>query len=357
MRVSLTDWTAEIEAAKDKVFAAANFLESPREPRPNDPNSELIRIGNIHKPTKIPHNYLPRYAHVFDAIRHDVRVMVEIGVQTDVSVKTWKDYFPNAHIIGLDIDPECSKFAEDRVEILIGDQRDPSFLLDAIKHIGQPIDIVVDDGLHTPDAIMASFKYLYPALSSYGIYAIEDVIAIPEINAFFMDTISAIQHWPRDVPGALWPILREFEDHPGWFVQNTIGIEVYRYIGFVKRGFNPLTNPNFMTDDECFVIHNRSLDGVKAAVAELQAKGIEPTRALLEQAVGFQERHAVAWYLAGMTQASWENWRALRTRQLEKAPMTPPKTTVERLEREVASLKAEIAKLQGSPSAKVKSAG
>lgn len=347
--LSLIDWVAEIEAAKDAVFAEVDFLDHPREPKPNDQNSPLIRIGNAYKPTKIRHNYLPRYAHVFDAIRHDVKVFVEIGVQTDASIKTWKEYFPRARIIGIDIDPDGSKYAEDRIEILIGDQRDPKFLLDAIKHIGEPIDIVVDDGLHTADAIMASFKYLYPALSSYGIYAIEDIVDIPKVNAFLMDTISAIQHWPRDMPGCLWPILREFEDQPGWFVQNTIGIEVYRYIGFIKRGFNPLTNPNFMSDDECFGIHNQSLDRVKTAVADLRARGMEPTRELLVEQVGFQERCAVDWYNSGMTHASMENWRAWRLRQLENQRVLPPKNQIERLRRENDSLRSENLALRAAP--------
>ena len=340
-RASIPDWIAEIDLAKDEVLETVDFLDHERAPQPNDANSELVRLGNVHKPTKIPHNYLPRYAHVFDDIRMETKVFLEIGVQTDVSVKTWKDYFPNAKIYGLDIDPDCAKFSDDRIEILIGDQTDPDFLKQVIKTIGEPIDIIVDDGLHSTEAIMTSFKYLYPALGPYGIYAIEDIIANEEVNAFLMDVIAAIQHWPKNVPGALWPILREFNDNPGWFVENTIGLEVYRYLAFIKRGFNPLTNPNFMTDEEAFGTHNHSLGLVKKAYADLAAEGLEPTRERLVEKVGFQESHAIAWYDSGMHEAKWENWTRFREKQLANAAALPPKTLVQKLSAEVERLRAE----------------
>jgi FtsZ-binding cell division protein ZapB len=346
MRVSLKDWTVEIEAAKDRMLSEVEFLTAKREPLPNDSSSELIRLGNIYKPTKIPHNYLPRYAHVFDAIRHDVRNVVEIGVQTDASVKMWRDYFPKARIIGLDIDPTCLKFAGERIEILIGDQMDPSFLISVVKHIGSPIDIVIDDGLHTAEAIMTSFKYLYPSLSSYGIYAIEDIIEIPEVNAFLMDAIKAIQHWPENTPSTLWQVLREFDDNPGWFVNNTIGIEVYRFLAFIKRGFNPTTNPNFLSDEKCFRAHNFWLDRVRGAASDLAVKGTEPTRERLVEAVGFHERHAVDWYLGGLTHASWETWRAFMQRKRQSTQVLPARTRIDKLEREAENVRAQNASLK-----------
>src|SRR3954462_6194741 len=75
----------------------------------------LPELGERFRPTKRIHNYLLRYDHVFGSFRHRVRRMVEIGVQTDSSVRMWRDYFPNAEIIGIDIDPECQRFESDRI--------------------------------------------------------------------------------------------------------------------------------------------------------------------------------------------------------------------------------------------------
>ena len=41
--------------------------------------------------------------------------------------KTWKEYFSNAQIYGLDIDSGCKKHEEDRVNIVIGSQIDENF--------------------------------------------------------------------------------------------------------------------------------------------------------------------------------------------------------------------------------------
>ena len=129
----------------------------------------LPELGEKYRATKRMHNYLVRYDHVFGAARHNFKRMVEIGVQSDASVRMWQDYFPNAQIIGIDIDPECKRFENDRIKIIIGDQTDRAFLEAFARENFGTIDIVVDDGLHTADAILTSFTALYPALSTHGI--------------------------------------------------------------------------------------------------------------------------------------------------------------------------------------------
>ena len=49
---------------------------------------------------------------------------MEIGVYHGNSLKVWKDYFPNAEIYGIDIDPSCKKFEDERTKIIICDQND-----------------------------------------------------------------------------------------------------------------------------------------------------------------------------------------------------------------------------------------
>ena len=80
--------------------------------------------------------YLDTYNKYFLERRNDIKVFVEIGVLNGNSLKMWSEYFPNAIIYGLDINPDCKRFESDRIKILIGDQNDNIFLNHVKNFIG-----------------------------------------------------------------------------------------------------------------------------------------------------------------------------------------------------------------------------
>jgi len=87
----------------------------------------------------------------------------------------WKRYLgPHVQIVGIDINPECSEFAEDQVAVRIGDQRDENFLSEILREFGPP-DVVLDDGSHRMADVVGSFQYLYPRLDRNGVYMVEDM--------------------------------------------------------------------------------------------------------------------------------------------------------------------------------------
>lgn len=118
---------------------------------------------------KLP-QYFDMYSDVFAGFTNKPIRFLEIGVADGKSLKTWKQYFPLADIWGLDIDPDCLKYKEDRIKIIIGDQRDKE-LLERLP----PFDIIVDDGGHMMDMQQISFEVLYPNLNPGGWYFIEDL--------------------------------------------------------------------------------------------------------------------------------------------------------------------------------------
>ncbi len=259
----------------------------------------LQALGERYSPSKRLHNYLLRYDHVFGGTRHDVKRMVEIGVQTDTSVRMWRDYFPNAEIIGIDIDPECKRFESDRITIAIGDQTDPVFLSQFAREYFGKIDIIVDDGLHTPEAVKVSFEQLYPALSTHGIYSVEDLGIHQYIPALVAAITAAINYWPANMNHKLWQILDDLGPDADWFARNTIGVEFYRYILFVKRGVNPRDNPFIMPREDYYGSVNNALNQVAKAKAKLIAAGKVVNAENLIEIVGFQHRYYVYDYLAG----------------------------------------------------------
>lgn len=118
--------------------------------------------------------YLDVYNRYFSEIRNDVKVFVEIGILNGKSLKMWEEYFPNATIFGIDINPSCKQFESGRVKIFIGDQNDEIFLNDIKSKIGD-IDILLDDGSHITNHQIKTFNVLYPSVNSKGFYVVEDL--------------------------------------------------------------------------------------------------------------------------------------------------------------------------------------
>ncbi len=120
-------------------------------------------------------SYLDVYETYFRSLRDRDVALVEIGVREGCSLRTWKEYFPKGRIYGIDIDPNCAEIVEDRIAVAIGSQDDEEFLAHCFP--GAPeFDIIIDDGSHINEHIIASFEFLFHhRLKSGGIYVIEDL--------------------------------------------------------------------------------------------------------------------------------------------------------------------------------------
>jgi hypothetical protein len=132
-------------------------------------------LTNDQRPIDKWKHYFPIYERHFSRFVNSDVVVVEIGCGQGGSLQLWKRFFgPHARIIGIDIDPRCASFAEDQIEILIGDQSNTQFLLAMVGQYGSP-DIVIDDGSHMMEHVKRSFDTLYPLLSRNGVYMVEDL--------------------------------------------------------------------------------------------------------------------------------------------------------------------------------------
>ena len=120
-------------------------------------------------------SYLDVYNHYFSKVRESVKTFVEIGILNGSSLKMWRDYFPNATIYGIDINPHCISYEEERIKIFIGSQNDVDFL-NKLKHEIGEIDILIDDGSHITNHQITTFNSLYPLIKRGGFYAIEDLL-------------------------------------------------------------------------------------------------------------------------------------------------------------------------------------
>ena len=126
-----------------------------------------------------PLGFLTEYEHLFAGLRYQPVRILELGVQTGRSLLIWRDYFPSAVVVGIDIDPEPEIIAGDpRIHFLRGSQDDQATLDAAGAISGQGFDIIIDDASHIGKLTRGSIYHLFPRwLKPGGIYIIEDISA------------------------------------------------------------------------------------------------------------------------------------------------------------------------------------
>lgn len=124
------------------------------------------------------HRYTPHYEAHLGRLKRRSFALLEIGVggyaqerQGGASLRMWKAYFARAQVLGLDIEDK-SFVDEERIRTYRGSQTDTA-LLDRIL-AEHPVSVVIDDGSHRSEHVLATFAHVFPRLPSGAVYAIED---------------------------------------------------------------------------------------------------------------------------------------------------------------------------------------
>jgi hypothetical protein len=155
--------------------------------------------------------------------------LLEIGVQSGGSLDMWRYYFGNScRVFGVDIDPRCKAFEHDGVRIFIGDQADREFWRHSRKQMPL-LDVVIDDGGHTPEQQIASIEELLPHMAAGGVYICEDIYGYPNAFAAYMSGISLGLHeanfTTRAAPTGVTDVTS-----PNWLQQCVQSIHMYPYV-------------------------------------------------------------------------------------------------------------------------------
>jgi hypothetical protein len=140
------------------------------------------------------HGYTAVYDQYLRERRHDPLAIAEIGLlmhktqrrrgggsrfDDAPSLRMWRNYLPQAHIIGFDIADFSSVEIPGCVTIQ-GDQSDRADLSRIHEHCPDGLDVVIDDALHASVHQQVTLAVLFPLLKSGGIYFIEDLHYQPE---------------------------------------------------------------------------------------------------------------------------------------------------------------------------------
>ena len=132
------------------------------------------------------------YHHLYGNILHNpagITAVFEIGLGTnnvDVvsnmgaggrpgsSLRAFRDHLPNAQIYGADIDRRIL-FTEERITTFFVDQTDPNGIDELSARLPTEFDLIIDDGLHAPNANLFTLVFGLKKLKMGGVLVVEDV--------------------------------------------------------------------------------------------------------------------------------------------------------------------------------------
>lgn len=138
------------------------------------------------------HNYTQFYYDLFKHKQFEKLRIFELGLGTNnlnfpcnmgihgipgASLRGWCEFFPNSHIYGADIDKGIL-FKADRISTFYCDQTDPSSVTNMWNtnpELEDQFDIIIEDGLHEPQANICFFENSIHKLKKDGIFIIENV--------------------------------------------------------------------------------------------------------------------------------------------------------------------------------------
>jgi hypothetical protein len=134
----------------------------------------LEEIGIKHACTKsrVAHGYLEVCEPYLAPWRDQPLTLLELGVCEGKSLRVWREYFPHATVVGVDIDPPTLDLPG--CHFHRGDQQDTRFLEGLIETYGA-FDLIIDDASHVGSATIHAFESLWPALQPGGLYLVEDL--------------------------------------------------------------------------------------------------------------------------------------------------------------------------------------
>lgn len=126
------------------------------------------------------HNYHLLYADLLKRDEPFALLEVGLGRMSEVitgecaSLKAFREWAPHARLYGMDVEKRLL-FQEERIHTYWADQFDEATISEAAKNIKEPLDLIIDDGLHRPWTNLNTLHALLPLLKDGGHYVIEDI--------------------------------------------------------------------------------------------------------------------------------------------------------------------------------------
>jgi hypothetical protein len=104
----------------------------------------------------------------------DVVSNMTAGGRPGASLRAFRDFLPQAQVYGADVDRRVL-FEEERISTFFVDQTDPQTFVELEKRCGSGLDVVIDDGLHSPAANLTVLQFGLRTVRVGGFVVIEDI--------------------------------------------------------------------------------------------------------------------------------------------------------------------------------------
>jgi hypothetical protein len=138
--------------------------------------TDLDILAKLHGTNKSWHGYMSFYDKLFNNLKNMPIVLLEIGIENGGSLLSWKDYFKEGIIYGIDLNIPDKVKGVDRIITGVADQSNRDQLFQLMTNWNLPqYNIIIDDGGHTVRQQRISIETLWPLLKSDGYYIIEDL--------------------------------------------------------------------------------------------------------------------------------------------------------------------------------------
>lgn len=160
----------------------------PKSSEAEDAIKSLEKLLEQHGSDKVGHNYHFIYGSILSD-RDTVENIFEIGLGTNnadvvstmgpegtpgASLRAFREFCPNANVYGADVDRRIL-FSEDRINTFFVDQTDFFTFQRLTDLLPDGLDLVIDDGLHAPNANIASLIFGLNKVKVGGWVVIEDI--------------------------------------------------------------------------------------------------------------------------------------------------------------------------------------
>jgi hypothetical protein len=136
------------------------------------------------------------YECLFRQRRGEIRAILEIGIGTMLpgvhssmvdyagpgyrpggSLRAWRDYFEQAIVCGLDVQPDTQFDGEARIVTRLCNSTDASDVRQLMRgDFPNQFDIIIDDGSHYADDQLKTMFNMFPFVAEGGVYIVEDLV-------------------------------------------------------------------------------------------------------------------------------------------------------------------------------------
>ena len=172
---------------QDVTVLKVNDLKLNKDEKKNIKDLEIL-LNKYGSDKAYKHKYHILYGKILTP-REKISNILEIGLGTNnrdivssmgkdgkpgASLRSFRDFCPNAEIIGADIDKRIL-FEEDRIKTFFVDQTSTSSLNNLKNKFSNKFDLIIDDGLHSPDANINTLRIAISLIKKGGSIVIEDI--------------------------------------------------------------------------------------------------------------------------------------------------------------------------------------